>query len=160
MSLLSLTARPLLSWVFVTGGVNSLRHAETVAEVAGPVLERIRSAVPGLPPDDVRLVRLNAAVHIVAGSMLATGRMPRLAAAVLAASMVPTSFAGHAWWTYSDPQQRRTQRLQFQKNAAILGGLLLAAADRGGRPSLAWRTKRAVRHLPGRLPELPDLPRP
>ena len=34
--------------------------------------------------------------------------------------------------------------LQFAKNAALLGGLLAAALDTGGRPSVFWSGRRAA----------------
>jgi uncharacterized membrane protein YphA (DoxX/SURF4 family) len=77
--------------------------------------------------------------------MLATGRMPRLAAATLAVSTIPTTLAGHQFWKVSDPTQAKTQRVQFLKNLNMLGGLMIAAVDTGGRPSVAWRTKRAAK---------------
>jgi putative oxidoreductase len=36
------------------------------------------------------------------------------------------------------------QRVHFLKNLAMFGGLLIAAGDTAGRPSLAWRSRHAV----------------
>ncbi|MBK6501203.1 MAG: hypothetical protein IPG03_02165 [Candidatus Microthrix sp.] len=36
-------------------------------------------------------------------------------------------------------------RIQFEKNASILGGLLLATVDTEGRPGLGWRARRAAK---------------
>ena len=72
----------------------------------------------------------NAAVMVGAGTLLALGRVPRLSALTLAASLIPTTLAGHSYWTIEDPVARKTQRIQFHKNLAMLGGLLLAAIDR------------------------------
>ena len=47
----------------------------------------------------------------------------------LAVSIVPTTAAGHRFWEIDDPVKRAQQRTQFLKNAAILGGLLIAAFD-------------------------------
>jgi uncharacterized membrane protein YphA (DoxX/SURF4 family) len=47
----------------------------------------------------------------------------------LATSLVPTTFGGHRFWEISDPAQRAQQQVHFLKNAAILGGLLIAAFD-------------------------------
>jgi uncharacterized membrane protein YphA (DoxX/SURF4 family) len=91
------------------------------------------------------LVRLNAAVQLGAGLLLATGRFPRLAALALAGSLVPTTLAGHRFWEESDPQAKTNEIHHFIKNLSILGGLLVAAVDTGGRPSLRWRTRRAAR---------------
>jgi uncharacterized membrane protein YphA (DoxX/SURF4 family) len=56
--------------------------------------------------------------------------MPRLSATVLAGSMVPTSLAGHAFWKIDDPVMRKTQRVQFLKNLAMIGGLLAVAGTK------------------------------
>ena len=70
----------------------------------------------------------------------------RPAAVVLAATLVPTTLAGHRFWEEDDPAARRHQTIHVLKNVAMMGGLLLAAADTGGRPSVPWRAKRAVGH--------------
>ena len=89
-------------------------------------------------------MRINAGAQLLAAAALATGRAPRLSATVLAASLVPTTLAGHAFWDETDPQAKATQRLQFMKNTSILGGLLLAGVDTEGKPGLAWRARRAA----------------
>ncbi|HEX7745773.1 MAG TPA: DoxX family protein [Micromonosporaceae bacterium] len=141
-------ARALLSGIFVASGARAVTNpepfvtrAKTVTSRVGPLAERID---PRLPTDPATLVRLNGAVQLVAGLMLATGRFPRPAAAALAGSLVPTTLAGHSFWTTADPAERAQHRTQFMKNLGLLGGLLLAAADTQGRPSLRWRTSRAV----------------
>jgi uncharacterized membrane protein YphA (DoxX/SURF4 family) len=37
------------------------------------------------------------------------------------------------------------QRVHFMKNLAMVGGLIIAATDHEGSPSLSWRAKRAAR---------------
>jgi putative oxidoreductase len=60
----------------------------------------------------------------------------------LIGSLVPTTLAGHPFWKEEDPGQKMVQRINFQKNLAMIGGLLLAAVDLEGKPSLSWRAKR------------------
>ena len=67
-------------------------------------------------------------------------------AATLASSLVPTTLAGHPFWQETDPAVRSAQRVQFLKNASILGGLILAANDTDGKPSVSWRAHRALEH--------------
>lgn len=131
-------ARPLLASTFVFGGIDTLRNPEGRAGAA----KRVTSAIPA---DDVQLVMVNSAAQIVAGSLLALGRLPRLSAAVLAVSLVPTTLAGHPFWEQTDAAARKAQLQHFLKNASMLGGLLLAAVDTEGRPSVAWRTRRAAK---------------
>ncbi|HEX6547625.1 MAG TPA: DoxX family protein [Candidatus Dormibacteraeota bacterium] len=124
-----LVARPMLAGIFIGGGLDVLRHPEPRAELARPVVERLHDSLEMLPGDPVAAVRANAIVHVVAGGMLALGILPRVAALTLAGSLVPTTFGGHRFWELDDPQQRAQQQSHFLKNAAILGGLLLAALD-------------------------------
>lgn len=140
----------MLATIFVAGGINALRNTEVHAAKAKKVIDKVvpvaQQAAPRapIPTDPATLVRINAGAQILAAAALATGRAPRLSASVLAASLVPTTLAGHAFWNETDPQARNAQRLQFYKNTSVLGGLLLAAVDTEGKPGLAWRARRAA----------------
>jgi uncharacterized membrane protein YphA (DoxX/SURF4 family) len=119
----------MLAGVFIAGGMDVLGNPEPRAKLAKPVVDRVAAAVPFAPSDPTAAVTLNAAVHIGAGSMLAAGILPRLAALALATSIVPTTFAAHRFWEQEDPAQRSRHRVEFLKNTAILGGLLVVALD-------------------------------
>ena len=148
MTIVRLAARPLLASMFVVGGIDAVRNPGKRADAAEPVTNTLapllRKYVPQLPEDPQQLVRLNGALQAGAGLMLATGRLPRLSSAVLAATLVPTTAAGHRFWEQDDPQAKATQRIQFFKNTSMLGGLLLAAVDTEGKPGVAWRARRAA----------------
>lgn len=137
-------ARPLLAAQFVAGGVDQLRNPASRAELARPTVAKLAEPLH-LPDDPELLVRVNGAAMVAAGSMLAAGRLPRLSGAVLAASLVPTTYAGHRFWEEKDPSTRQAQKLQFLKNLGLLGGTLLAAVDTEGRPGVAWRAQHAGR---------------
>ncbi|MCW2712662.1 MAG: DoxX family protein, partial [Marmoricola sp.] len=147
MTATRLIARPLLASTFVFGGVNALRNAPALAAKAKPVADRLRpmlqKTVPQvkIPEDTVTLVRINAVAQILAAGTLARGRAPRLSSTVLAASLLPTTVAGHQFWNESDPSVRTNQQIHFFKNLSMLGGLLLAAVDTEGQPGVAWRAK-------------------
>ena len=128
MTFVRAAARPLMGVLFVTAGIDSLQKPEGRAKAAQPVVEKMGS-VPLMPTDPVTAVRVNAALHVVAGSMLTIGLLPRLAALALAGSMVPTTLGGHRFWEIEDPAARAQQRTHFMKNLAILGGLLVTALD-------------------------------
>lgn len=156
MPVTRIVARPLLASMFVAGGLDAARNPKSKASQAEKVVEPLAQALH-IPDDPVTLVRVNGAVQMAAGALLAAGRLPRLSAAVLAGSLVPTTLAGHRFWEEEDPTARAVQRIGFMKNLAMLGGLLLAAADTEGRPSLGWRartaakraSRRAAQALPG-----------
>ena len=150
MTITRLLARPMLASIFVAGGINALRNTDANAAKAKKITDRVvplaQQKAPGvpIPTDAATLVRINAGAQLLAAAALATGRAPRLSATVLAASLVPTTLAGHAFWDETDPQAKASQRLQFIKNTSVLGGLLLAGVDTEGRPGLAWRARRAA----------------
>ena len=126
MGVLRTLGRGMIAALFLIAGVDVLRRPQPRAEVAHDTLEKLRSAVRAVP-DDVTAVRANAAAQLLAATLLTFGKAPRAAAGVLAASLVPTTLAGHAFWTFDDPAQSAQQRAHFAKNLAILGGLILAA---------------------------------
>jgi uncharacterized membrane protein YphA (DoxX/SURF4 family) len=142
---LRILTRPLLAAPFIVGGLNALKSSKAVAETAADVALPIADAV-GLPKDPEMLVRLNAGVQIAGGVLLALGIMPRVTSLVLGASLVPTTLAGHRFWEQKDDKERNGQRMQFVKNAGMLGGLLATALDTGGRPSVFWTGSRAIGH--------------
>jgi len=121
-------ARALTGSTYAVLGLDALRSPGARVGMAGPTLAAMRRVAP-LPGDDEMLVRGNAAVQFVAGSLLAVGVRPRVAALVLVGSLVPTTVAGHAFWSIDEQPARTMQRVQFQKNLAMIGGLLFAALD-------------------------------
>ncbi|CUR55868.1 DoxX family protein [metagenome] len=150
MTLMRTVARPMLASIFFVGAYGALKNADAAAARASKVTDRLvplaQKVAPSLPiPQDPKtLVRLNAAVQLGGAAALATGRAPRLSSTVLAASLVPTTLAGHRFWEESDPATRTAQRLNFFKNLSVFGGLLLAGVDTDGKPGLAWRAKHAA----------------
>lgn len=130
MRLLRRLTGPLLAWLFINSGLDVYRNPDPRVGVAGPALDRLREAVPAVPDDHRITVRANAVLHVAAGGLLAIGVARRPAALALACSLVPTTVAGHAYWEQEDPMQRAQQRLHFNKNLAILGGLLTVVAGK------------------------------
>lgn len=128
-------ARPLLASMFIAGGANSLRKPAVQ-------VEQVEKA--GLQ-DAEKLVRINGATQLAAGLALATGRLPRLSALALAGTLVPTTYVGHPYWAAPDKASKQMQQVHFLKNLGMLGGLLLAAADTGGRESIPHAAGRISR---------------
>ena len=134
----------MLASMFIAGGLDAVRSPAPKAPAAEPVATPVARKLPYLPEDPEQLVRINGAVQVVAGSLLAMGRLPRLSSLALLASLVPTTVAGHRFWEIdpaTDPGKRANQQIQFLKNCGLAGGLMLAAVDTEGNPSLGWRTR-------------------
>jgi uncharacterized membrane protein YphA (DoxX/SURF4 family) len=154
------TARGLLSLSFIASGAKTLldpeefvADAQPVIDRAAPVMSKATELLPAavtrrgiaLPTDARALIRLNGAIQLGAGVLMLT-RLHRPAAAVLAGSLIPATVAAHPFWQYADPARKQEERLLFTKNLGLLGGLLLAAADTQGRPSLRYRAHHALHH--------------
>src|SRR3954463_11130843 len=147
-------ARPLLASTFVFGGIDTLRNPQSRVAGAQPVVEKITEQadkqLPVQVPRDVeQWGRIDAGVKVGAGALFALGKLPRLSALALAASVVPTTLAGHRFWEHDDPKERFGQLAHFLKNLGLLGGLLIAAVDTAGKPSAGWRARRAARKATG-----------
>ena len=105
-----------------------------IEQVVDPGPGRIESARAINIPRPELAVRLNGSVMVFAGLMLALGYRPRTGAAVLAASMMPTTLAGHPYWRLDTGQEADRQaemRIHFIKNASLTGALALIALSRG-----------------------------
>lgn len=144
MTPVRLLARPLLASVFISGGINALRAPVAHGAKAEPVVDAVAEPL-GLPEDPELLAQVNGGVMIGAGILLALGKAPRLSSAALAATLIPTTYAGHRFWEATDEAERDGQRIHFMKNLGLLGGLALAAVDTEGRPGVLWRARGAAR---------------
>jgi putative oxidoreductase len=131
----------LLAPMFITGGWDAAVRPKGKAGKASVVTEKVIENL-GVATDTEQLVRINGSVQVAAGVMLAAGILPRVAAATLAGSLVPTTLAGHRFWAEEDPQVRVAQRIQFLKNLAMFGGLLLVVA--GAEPGFVERHRHSA----------------
>ncbi|MBF6466955.1 DoxX family protein [Nocardia beijingensis] len=148
--LLRRLARPLLATAFVVDGVDTLRRPDERVKAANALLERGHRQLPEeiatkLPSNPTTVVQVNALAQVSGGVLLALGKAPRLAALVLAATVVPAAVTEQDFWNEQDPARKSAKRNAFLKDLGLLGGLMIAAADTEGKPSLGWRGRRAAR---------------
>ncbi len=128
-------ARPLLAATFIAEGVDALRNpAPHVALAEGA----------GLNEAD-KLVKVNAATKVGGGALLAMNKLPRLSSLALAASLLPTAAVRNAFWSESDPELKSRKQQGFITDLGLLGGLLIATADQGGRESVPHAAARVTR---------------
>lgn len=100
-----------------------------------------------MPGDPQTLAKVTAAAQIGGGFLLATGRLPRIASAVLAATVIPANLGSHMFWAETDPVDQARKRRDFMTDVSLLGGLVIASADTAGKPSLGWRGRRAAHRV-------------
>jgi len=124
MTISSFVARPMIAGMFVYGGLDAIRNPSGKAPRAEKVTPAIVDTV-GIDADTEQLVKLNGAVQVVAGGTLALGILPRVSALALAASLVPTTLAGHRFWEEQDDAAKAGQTIHFLKNMAMMGALLM-----------------------------------
>jgi putative oxidoreductase len=145
MSISRRLARPLLASIFVYGGYDAFRDPDSKVKAADAVTRPLTEKLPMLPQDTATLVKWNGALQMGAGTLLGLGWFRRIAAVALIGSIVPTTYAGHRFWEEADDETRARQRIQLGKNLGLLGGLILAAVDTEGAPSLGWRARHRSR---------------
>jgi uncharacterized membrane protein YphA (DoxX/SURF4 family) len=146
-------ARPLLSAAFIGQGVETLRNPKVTLDAAQPTVDALQTLpepfASKVPSDPATAARINAAVQVGGGLLLATGRLPRIASAALAFTVIPGSLGAHLFWNETDPELKARKRRDLLTDLSLLGGLIIASADTAGKPSLGWRGRRAA----GRISE-------
>src|ERR1700756_2236622 len=148
-------ARPLLSAAFIGQGVETLRNPKATADAAEPTMAALRTLPEPfgskVPSNAETAARINAAVQVGGGLLLATGRLPRIASAALAFTVIPGSLGAHLFWNETDPELKAQKRRDLLTDLSLLGGLMIASADTAGKPSLGWRGRRAAERLSERV---------
>ncbi|WP_250506397.1 DoxX family protein [Bowdeniella massiliensis] len=146
--IIKLLARPLLAAPFIAEGIDAVRnpkkHAERFATLEKPLTQL--GLPPALSSDTEMLARVLGGVSAVAGLCLATGRKPRTAALTLAAINLPLVVTSNPLWQAKSADQRKEFTANLLKGGALAGGLLYAANDRAGKPSLGWRWDNYLEH--------------
>ena len=134
----------MLASIFIVQGYDTLRHPEKVAARADKVVGPLKQRVSALPDDTEQLVRINGAVSWWPARCWRSAASRGCPPWPWRPRWFPTTLAGHPYWETKDEKERAQQRVHFLKNLTMLGGLLIAAADTEGNPSLAWRSRHAV----------------
>ena len=113
--------RIFLALLFVVSGIGKITgYAGTAALMASK----------GLPMVEI-LLPLTIAVELGGGLMLAMGWKTRWAAAALFLFLIPTTLIFHQFWGI-DPKLMQMQKVNFLKNVAIMGGMLMVLAIGAG----------------------------
>ena len=116
MEYVFLLGRVLYGGFFILGGINHFMHLDMMAGYAG--FKKVPAPKPA--------VILSGLLIIVGGLSIVTGVQPMLGVVCIAAFLIPVSFLMHTFWSDTDPQAALNNRVNFQKNIALLGaGLAL-----------------------------------
>lgn len=127
---LALVGRILMAWLFIPAGWGK------IAGFAGAVGYATSA---GLPMPQVG-VAIGLAIELLGGIMILVGFRTRWAALALALFTLVAAFFFHNYWAMPEAQ-RMGQQINFDKNVAITGGLLVLAAFGAGAFSLDGRKR-------------------
>ncbi|MBI3570525.1 MAG: DoxX family protein [Gammaproteobacteria bacterium] len=125
-----LAGRLLIANIFIISGYKKIGG---FAGTAGYMASKM-----GLPQDSAlvnALLVATIAIELGGGLLLLLGWQARWAATVMLLWMVPVTLIFHAYWGLP-ADQMQMQMIQFQKNMAIMGGLLYIIACGPGAFSL------------------------
>jgi len=125
---LSLIGRLMLAAIFIWSGINKITGFEGLI---GAIASK------GLPVPQV-FAALTIIVEIGGALMLVFGWKARWGAFALAAFTALVTVLFHNFWAVP-PAEKMMQEIQFMKNVAIIGGLLLVMAFGPGRISVDKR---------------------
>lgn len=128
---LALVGRILMAWLFIPAGFGKIAGFSGSVGYAASV---------GLPLPEVG-VAIGLLIELLGGIFLLIGFMTRPAALALALFTLVASFFFHAYWSMP-ADQAMMQQLMFNKNLAIVGGLLAFAAFGAGGLSVDAKRKR------------------
>ena len=120
-----LLGRLLLAYIFVMNGY---------AKIGGFAGTAKYMASKGMPLIEPLLVG-TIIIELVGGLMLAVGWKARWVAWAFFLWLIPVTLVFHGYWAVP-PEQVMAQTIQFQKNLAIMGGMLYVALMGPGRLSL------------------------
>ena len=115
-----LAGRLLLAYIFVVNGYGK------IADFSGAAGYMASAGMPMVEPLLVGAI----VIELAGGLMLAAGWKARWAAWAIFLFLIPTTLIFHTAWADGE------QMIQFQKNLAIMGGMLYVAFMGAGKLSL------------------------
>jgi uncharacterized membrane protein YphA (DoxX/SURF4 family) len=110
-----LLGRILFGGFFIVGGINHFRHLGMMSGYA---------ASKGVPAAKVAIV-FSGLLILFGGLCVVVGWKPQIGLVCIMLFLLPVTFMMHAYWTETDPMQQMSQRVNFQKNVALLGAALM-----------------------------------
>ena len=121
-----LAGRVLLGGFFIISGVRHFQHLPMMAGFTGS---------KGVPQPKLA-VMVSGMMIIVGGLSILLGVRPHLGIALVSVFLLPVTLLMHQYWKHTDPMMRINDQVNFMKNVAMAGGLLMVAACGPGRLSV------------------------
>ena len=115
MDYVFLLGRVLYGGFFILGGINHFTHLGMMSGF---------SASKGVPAAKAAVIASGLLI-VIGGASIVLGCSPEIGVACIVLFLLPVTFLMHAYWKETDPMQQISQRVNFQKNVALLGAALL-----------------------------------
>ncbi len=115
MEYVFLLGRILYGGFFIVGGLNHFSH---LGMMSGFVASK------GVPAGKVAII-ISGLLIIIGGASIVLGCRPEIGVLCIVVFLVPVTFMMHAYWQEADAMQQMNQRVNFQKNLALLGAALM-----------------------------------
>lgn len=114
-TIIFLIGRLLLGGFFIQSG---FKHFKFISMMAG------YSQSKGIPAPKAA-VAFTGFLLLVGGLSILLGVYPTIGAIALIIFFVPVTYLMHAFWKVADPQAKMGETVNFSKNIALLGALLM-----------------------------------
>lgn len=118
MEILFLIGRIIVGLFYLNSALNHFRHTDTMAQYAG---------AKGIPAPRAAII-ITGLMLAIGGLSILTGIFPLVGIALLVLFLLGTSFLIHNFWTVEDAQTRQMEIIQFTKDLALAGSLLMLVA--------------------------------
>ena len=118
MDTLFLVGRIIFAGYFLFNGVNHFMRMRMMSDYA---------KMKGVPVPSVA-VALTGLMMILGGLSMLLGIYPLVGVVLLVVFLIPVSFMMHNFWKVQDPQMRMGEMINFMKNMALLGAVLMLSA--------------------------------
>jgi len=124
-SVVPLLGRILISVVFILGGIGKITRSS---------MEQGMVAAKHVPLPSVAL-GIALVIELVGGLAILLGLLTRFTSWILFLYLIPTTLLFHNFWAFQGMDRIDTM-VHFEKNLAIMGGLLILAAYGAGAYSI------------------------
>ncbi len=115
MEILFLIGRVLFGGFFI---YNAYGHLANLTATSG------YAQMKGVPMPKAATV-LTGLMLLAGGLSILLGFRPLIGIFILLAFLIPMTLVMHQFWATADPMQKGMERVQFSKNAALVGALLM-----------------------------------
>lgn len=118
MDIAFLIGRIIFGGFFISTGIN---HFKNVSYMAG------YARAKGTPAPEAAVAGTGVLL-VLGGLSMLLGAYPLIGIILLLIFLVGVSFQMHAFWKVTDPQARAADQINFMKNLALIGALLMFLA--------------------------------